>query len=90
MVLAVGLLFVLGLAGTALSVRSVVARFFVIVISFVFAAFCGFGFLASYEIAAADRWPWQLAYGLLGCAGLVAMILSLLSGRSCSNSKSLK
>ena len=42
-------------------------------------AFCGFGFLASYEYSeAARRLPWQVGYGLLGLAGLIGAAVLLL------------
>ena len=41
------------------------------------AGFCLFGFLATYEYrAAADRLPWQFAYGSVGliCLGGIALL----------------
>lgn len=37
-------------------------------------AFCGFGFLASYEFTEpAERWLWQAGYAAVGTAGLVGI-----------------
>ncbi|GDY20472.1 hypothetical protein LBMAG56_18170 [Verrucomicrobiota bacterium] len=37
-------------------------------------AFCGFGFLASYEFTEPEeRWPWQAGYAAVGVAGLVGI-----------------
>ena len=42
------------------------------------AAFCVFGFMASYEYHdAAKRLPWQIGYGMLGLACLSGAILLL-------------
>ena len=61
-----------------LSTRSLVARIAAILFALGFAAFCGFGFLASFELSSSQRWPWQLAYALLGIGSLVASTFLLL------------
>ena len=35
-----------------------------------FAAFCGFGFLASFEYTGMRMLPWAISYGILGIASL--------------------
>ncbi|RYD83488.1 MAG: hypothetical protein EOP84_07830 [Verrucomicrobiaceae bacterium] len=35
------------------------------------AAFGAFGFLASYELSAMDRLPWQIGYGLLAAVAVL-------------------
>ena len=50
------------------------------------AAFCGFGFLASFELAASQGLPWQLAYSVIGLGSLVTGLLGL---KGVSNRKRL-
>ena len=61
-----------------LSTSSVIVRIIAVIFALGFAAFCGFGFLASFELSAAARWPWQVAYGVLGGGALVTTALLLL------------
>ena len=56
------------------SAMKIVLRLIAIVVLFCVAAFCAFGFLASYELASAmARLPWQIIYGLGGGMALVGV-----------------
>lgn len=41
------------------------------------AAFCGVGFLASFELSAAQSWSWHLAYAVIGTSSLVSALSGL-------------
>lgn len=49
-------------------------RFLLALSLLTFAAFCAFGFLASFEPSASPRWPGQVGYAVLGVAGLTGAI----------------
>jgi LPXTG-motif cell wall-anchored protein len=49
---------------------------------FAIAAFCAFGFMATFEPSASPRWPWQVGYGLIGLASLGGAIFLLRSKRN--------
>ena len=56
------------------STMKVFLRLIAIMVLFCVAAFCAFGFLASYELASAiARLPWQIIYGLGGGMALVGV-----------------
>ena len=46
------------------------------------AAFCVFGFMASNELSATARLPWQIAYGLLGVVSLIGAVFLLRRNRA--------
>jgi uncharacterized membrane protein HdeD (DUF308 family) len=79
LLIAVGIL-ALFLAVLVLSCRSMFARITASVFTFGFAAFCAFGFLASFEPSDSPNWPWQLAYGILGMGSLLAALMLLKGG----------
>ncbi len=55
----------------------IVARITASIFAFGIAAFCVFGFLASFEYSLAKSWPWHLGYGIVGIGSLIAAILLL-------------
>ncbi len=60
-------------------------RILFIVVLLPILAFCGFGFLATFELAdASSRLPWQIGYGVGGAAclaGIVAVLVRPLAKR---------
>lgn len=45
------------------------------------AGFCAFGFLASYELAAAAGLPWRIGYGVVGTGCILVLVLLCLPRR---------
>jgi hypothetical protein len=70
---------VVGLTATVLSTRSTIARVITAVLALGFAALCGFGYLASFEVSESPFGPWQLVYGTGGIFSLGAFVVLLLS-----------
>ena len=77
LLLVAGVLIVSLLAALALSRQSVFARLTAAVLALGFAAFCGFGFLASFEPSDSPNLPWQLGYAALGLGSLGTAFLGL-------------
>lgn len=73
----VGVLSVSLLAAIVLSRRSVFACVAGSILALGFTAFCGFGFLASFEPSDSPSWPWQLAYAVMGIGSLITAVLGL-------------
>lgn len=69
------------LVALVLSARSLVARFVASILALGCAAFCVFGFLASFEPSDVPNWPWQVAYGIVGVSSLVSVFFLLKGGR---------
>jgi uncharacterized membrane protein HdeD (DUF308 family) len=77
-----GILATFFLAALLLSARFTIARVILSILAIAFAAFCAFGFLASFEPSDSPSWPWQLAYATLGiCSLFIPVLLLVKSGR---------
>lgn len=76
----VGIVLALVPVALILSTRSLIARIAAVLFALGFAGFCGFGFLASFELPSSQRLPWQLAYALLGIGSLATSAFLLLRG----------
>jgi hypothetical protein len=76
----VALLLLAFLAALVLCARSFMARVIASILALGFAGLCAFGFLASFEPSDAPRWPWQIAYGILGLGSLITTVLLLGKG----------
>ena len=77
--IAAGVLASLFITVLLLARRSIIARAVASIIALAFAAFCGFGYLASSELSAASSWHWQLSYAILGISSFATAILGLKS-----------
>lgn len=75
----VGTLLISFLAAVIHCSRSVIARVFLSLVALGLAAFCAFGFLASFEPSDSLNWPWHVAYGILGISSLATALLPLKS-----------
>ena len=80
LLIVIGVLSVTLLGAFALSRQSVIARAAASIFALGFAAFCGFGFLASFEPSESPAWPWQLAYTALGLASVMIALCGLKGG----------
>jgi len=80
LLIVVGLLALSGLVTLLLAARSVIARVAASILALGCAAFCAFGFLASFEPSDSPNWPWKVGYGVLGIGALVAAALVLRKG----------
>lgn len=77
LLIVVGVLSILWLIALALSRRSGFAGVVSSLFALGLAAFCGFGFLASFEYSPAVSWPWQIAYGIIGLGSFLTALLGL-------------
>ncbi|MEZ7968674.1 MAG: hypothetical protein QMC23_03265 [Rubritalea sp.] len=77
LLITVGFLGLSFIAAIALSRRSAFASIIASIVALGFAAFCAFGFLASFEPMDSPSWPWQLTYGILEVASLTTAFLGL-------------
>lgn len=58
-----------------------VLKIFAVLVLLSVAAFCIFGFLASYELPAAAAFPWQIGYGMAAAFCVVGVVLLCLPRR---------
>ena len=77
LLIVVGVLSVSLPAAFVLARRSAFACFAASILALGFAAFCAFGFLASFELSDSASWPWQLSYAVLGVASLSTALVGL-------------
>lgn len=80
LLIVVGVLLAMWLAVLVLSRQSGLARVAASILALGLAAFCGFGFLASFELPASQGWPWQLAYAVAGVGSLITALFGSTAG----------
>ncbi|MBT8045006.1 MAG: hypothetical protein KJO79_08650 [Verrucomicrobiae bacterium] len=73
----VGVLAVTFLATLVLSRRSLIACIIASVLAIGFTFFCGFGFLASFELSDSPLSSWHLTYAILGMSSLITASFGL-------------
>ena len=71
----IGLFVVSFLVCLGFSTRSLIARIVASLMALGFALFCGFGFLASFELSDSASLPWKIGYGVLGVISLSTPVL---------------
>ncbi len=79
--LVAGVLALLLLAAITLSRRSLIACVTASVFALGIAAFCAFGFLASFELSDSPLSRWHLAYAILGIGSMITAFLGLRGAR---------
>lgn len=72
-----GLLAALALIGLTLSRASLPVRLSASLFGFGLAAFCGFGYLASFEQSDSPLSPWHLGYAILGLGSLLLSMVGM-------------
>lgn len=66
-------------AAMALLARRRVLRIVSAILAFLFAGFCGFGYLASFELSSSPFGSWQLIYGALGIVSIGVGVAALVA-----------